>query len=292
MKEKKLDGRRKYYMVLDCETATLPYAASLDNATAKQKVAIAKPLIYDFAWNIVDIRGKVYRRRSFLITEIFSVPAIFDTAYYAWKRPLYLDRLEKGETALKTWADAVKVFEQDAAEVEAVGAFNSMFDFKKAIPFTELYISKLYSPDFFQWEAWQNKIAAGIANGSKRESNRTFEPDMFRFRGKTYRLFDLWGLSCEHLINTPEYKQTCVDNKWTTASGKYFKTSAETVFRFTMGQHDFDEAHMAIDDADIESVIFSMIGKKTKHNFEKGIIYFPFKILGTVENFTGEIWER
>ena len=287
MPEKKLDHRRKYYMVLDCETATLPCAASLTDSTEKQRVAIAKPLIYDFAWNIVDIRGKVYRRRSFLITEIFSVPAIFDTAYYAWKRPLYLERLDKGETTLKTWADAVKIFEADAAEVEAVGAFNSMFDFKKAIPFTELYISKLYSPDFFKWEAKQNAIATEIATGKRRDSEKEFEPDLFRFRGKSYKLFDLWGLSCEHLINNSEYKRVCLDNGWTTASGKYFKTSAETTFRFIMGEHDFDEAHMAIDDADIESVIFSMIGKKTKHNFEIGIIFFPFRILGTVESFNG-----
>lgn len=285
--EKKLDRRRKYYMVLDCETATLPCAAGLDDAQQKQRVAIAKPLIYDFAWNIVDIHGKVYRRRSFLITEIFSVPAIFDTAYYAWKRPLYLERLQNGETTLKNWADAVEIFEADAAEVEAVGAFNSMFDFKKAIPFTELYISKLYSPDFFEWEKFQNKIAADIASGKRRNSESRFEADIFRFHSKAYKLFDLWGLSCEHLINTPEYKQTCIDNGWTTASGKYFKTSAETTFRFIMGEHDFDEAHMAIDDADIESVIFSKIGKKTKHNFEIGIIAFPFKILGTVENFNG-----
>ena len=285
--EKKLDKRRKYYMVLDCETATLPGASKYADATQKQRVAIAKPLIYDFAWNIVDIRGKVYRRRSFLITEIFSVPAIFDTAYYAWKRPLYLERLQNGETTLKSWADAVKIFEADAGEVEAVGAFNSMFDFKKAIPFTSLYISKLYSPDFFKWEARQNEIMEEIATGKRRDSEKEFEPSLFRFNGKSYKLFDLWGLSCEHLINNPEYKQTCLDNGWTTASGKYFKTSAETTFRFVMGDHDFDEAHMAIDDADIESVIFSMIGKKTKHNFEIGIIFFPFRILGTVEDFNG-----
>ena len=285
--EKKLDKRRKYYMVLDCETATLPHAADIDGAAAKQKVAIAKPLVYDFAWNIVDIRGKVYRRRSFLIAEIFSVPAIFDTAYYAWKRPLYLDRLERGETTLKTWTEAAAIFEADAAEVEAVGAFNSMFDFKKAIPFTELYISKLYSPDFFKWEAWQNEIADNIACGKQYNKESNFEADTFRFRGKSYKLFDLWGLSCAHLINNSEYKQVCVDNKWTTASGKYFKTSAETVFRFIMGEHGFDEAHIAIDDADIESVIFANIGKKTKHNFEIGIISFPFRILGTVADFNG-----
>ena len=73
--EKKLDRRRKYYCVLDCETATLPYASEL-SAEAKKSVAIAKPLIYDLGWTICDAKGNVYRRRNYLITEIFSVPAI------------------------------------------------------------------------------------------------------------------------------------------------------------------------------------------------------------------------
>ena len=42
--EIKLDRRRSYYMVLDCETATLPYAANFTDGAQKQKIAIAKPL--------------------------------------------------------------------------------------------------------------------------------------------------------------------------------------------------------------------------------------------------------
>lgn len=287
MNEKKLDRRRKYYMVLDCETATLPCATDLP-AEAKKNVAIAKPLIYDFGWTIVDAKGVVYRKRSFLITEIFSVPAIFNTAYYAWKRPIYLERLANGETTLKSWAEATEIFMQDAAEVEALGAFNSMFDFKKAIPFTELYISKLYSPDFYEWEAEQTTYCKEIATGRKPHNSKTFEPELFRFRNNIYPLFDLWGLSCEHLLNNPEYKQTCIDNGWSSASGKYFPTNAEKTFAFVTGQHDFEEAHTAIDDAEIESYIFSLIAQKTKRNFEMGITYFPFRILGTVANFTGD----
>lgn len=287
MNEKRLDRRRKYYMVLDCETATLPHAADFP-ADVKKNIAIAKPLIYDFGWTITDINGRIYRRRSFLITEIFSVPAIFNTAYYAWKRPIYLERLAKGETTLKTWAEAVEIFEHDAAEVEAVGAYNAMFDFKKAIPFTETYISKLYSPDFYEWERNINSVCDEIATGKRKESSRTFEPDVFRFRNKQYPLFDLWGLSCEHLLNNPEYKQTCIDNEWKSASGNYFSTTAERAFAFVTGEADFEESHTAIDDAEIESFIFSKIAEKTKHNFEIGITYFPFRILGRIENFTGD----
>jgi hypothetical protein len=77
----------------------------------------------------------------------------------------------------------------------------------------------------------------------------------------------------------------CVDNGWQTESGKYFKTSAETAYRFVTGNLDFDEAHTAIDDADIESELFAMIVKKAKNKVDIGIAYFPFRILGTVENF-------
>lgn len=282
--KKKLDRRRTYKMVLDCETATLPCAADYP-PEVKKKIAIAKPLIYDLGWQIIDNNGNVYRRRSFLITEIFSVPAIFNTAYYAAKRPIYLERLERGEISLKTWREATAILEQDLAEVNAIGAYNSMFDFKKAIPFTELYISKCYSPDFNEWLKMQEYVCNSIASGERKESRKQFEPEIFRFRGKEYPLFDLWGLSARHLLNCDEYKKMCLDNNWTTESGKYFKTSAETSFRFLTNNLDFEEAHTAIEDAEIESEIFAMIHKKTKGNFEYGIIYFPFRELGLVENF-------
>ena len=103
--ENKLDRRRKYYFVLDCETATLPYAHEFDGAD-RQKIAIAKPLIYDLGWKIIDSMGRVYRRKSYLITEIFSVPQIFNTAYYASKRPLYIEKLNNGEISLVSWKTA------------------------------------------------------------------------------------------------------------------------------------------------------------------------------------------
>lgn len=280
----KLDRRRKYYMVLDCETATLPYAANFDGS-ARQNIAIAKPLIYDLGWQIIDRKGKVYSKKHFLISEIFSVPSVFNTAYYASKRPLYIEMLNKGEITLTSWKEASAIMVEEMEACEAVGAYNSMFDFKKAIPFTELYIEKLYSNDFYKWEAFQNKIVDEIANKNHLNNNKVFENDVFRFRNKTFPLFDLWGLSCEHLLNNDDYKRMCIDENWTTASGKYFKTSAETAYRFITNNIDFEEAHTALDDAIIESILFAEIVKKTISNLTIGIEYFPFRILGSVENF-------
>ena len=280
----KYDKRRKYYIVLDCETATLPEAIKYDGEERKN-IAIAKPLIYDLGWQVIDAQGRIYARKNYLISEIFSVPAIFDTAYYASKRGIYLEKLAKGEITLTDWKTASAELVEDMDACVAVGAYNSMFDFKKAIPFTDLYISKLYSPDFHDWLNYQNKKLPWLARGHKNENPNGFDETIFRFRGKEYPLFDLWGLSCRHILNCDEYKNMCLDNDWQTASGKYFKTSAETAFRFFSETLDFEEAHTAIDDAEIESILFAEICKRTIKKFEMGIIYFPFRELGTVEDF-------
>lgn len=285
----KIDRRKKYYLILDCETATLPYASNFEE-TQKKNIAIAKPLIYDLGWQVIDRNGNIYKRKSFIISEIFSVPQVFNTAYYAHKRPIYLERLKKGETILTDWNTAITELIEDMQYVESVGAYNSMFDFKKAIPFTELYIQKLYSPDFYKWEQMQNELCKKIAYGNNRQNTKDFERTVFRFRDNVYDLFDVWGLSCEHIMNTKEYKQMCINNGWQTASKKYFKTSAETCFRYFSKELEFEESHTAIDDTIIESEIFVEILKRTKFKFEIGIIYFPFRILGTVEEF--ELFEE
>lgn len=283
----KFDRRRNYYLILDCETATLPYAANYDGETRKS-IAIAKPLIYDLGWTVIDRYGKIYKRVNYLITEIFSVPSVFNTAYYAYKRPIYLDRLRKGEIELKTWNDAISELVADMEVAKSVGAYNSMFDFKKAIPFTELYIQKLYSPDFYEWEEMQNDSCERIAQSKKRSHSHDFDPLHFLFRNVEYDLFDVWGMACNYLINIDEYKRMCYENDWKTAGNKYFKTSAETTFRYLDRNLDFEESHTAIDDAEIESTIFAEVFKKTKGKFEMGITYFPFRILGTVQRFKDE----
>lgn len=281
-RKNELDRRRKYYLILDCETATLPFAQQYTEER-KKAISIAKPLIYDLGWSIVDKAGNVYKKKSFLISEIFSAPAVFNTAYYAEKRLRYLEKLQGGAIDLVTWAQATAELEHDMALVEGVGAYNAMFDFKKAIPFTELYINQLYGPSFSDWEKFQNGICADIAEGRRKPSEKEFEPNLFRFRGKQYKLFDLWGLACQHLLNNDKYRTACKENGWISSSGKYYSTTAENAFRFCASDCEFIESHTALEDALIESYLFSKITKITKGKFDYGIIYFPFRLVGKIE---------
>ena len=281
----KLDRRREYFLILDCETACLPHVADL--APEQRKiVGISKPLIYDIGWTIIDRQGRTYDRKNFLISEIFSVPAIFDTAYYADKRPLYLEKLQAGEIILTDWRTATKELEDALNAVKAVGAYNAAFDFKKAIPFTELYINKLYSPDFHDWLDYQNYLIDRAANGSRSQRTTSRKPadenEIFRFRGGVYPLFDIWALACEHIMDSDENRDFSCEEGLLTDSGKYYKTSAEVAYRFISRNRDFEEAHTALDDAEIESEILASIIRKDKKKLKMGIVAFPFRIVGTV----------
>ena len=283
MNSKPLDKRRKYYFVLDCETATMPHAHDYDGEIRKS-IAIAKPLIYDLGWKLIDSKGNVYRRKSYLITEIFSVPSIFNTAYYASKRPFYLDKLRKNEITLTSWQTATEEMVKDMAGAVAVGAYNSMFDYKKAIAFTEDYITHLYSENYQEWETIQNRRIDYIATHPTEKSTKDFDPDHFTFRGVSYDLFDIWGLSCENLLNNDAYRKFCVDNQLITNSGKYFSTTAESTYKYLTQNEKFIESHTAIEDTDIECEILAHIFRKVKpKNMTMGIIYFPFRILGRAD---------
>ena len=274
------------YMVFDCETATLPFANEIagGDQEKKKRIAIARPLIYDMGWTITNRKGEIIEQKQYLIAETFSVPSVFNTAYYSEKRPLYLTMLANEETCVKPWNEVMEIFVADLQKVDAVGAYNSMFDFKKAIPFTELYISKLYDPSYYEWEKVQKTICRKIANEPyHKEEEKEFDTDNFSFRGETYPLFDLWGLATTHLLNNVTYKKKCLENDMLTASGTYFKTSAEASFRYLADRYDFDEAHTALDDAIIETFILSQIAKRAAITI--GITFFPFRELGTTDQF-------
>ena len=274
------------YMVLDCETATLPFANEIaeNDPEKKKKIAIARPLIYDIGWTITNRKGEILDSKQFLIAETFSVPSVFNTAYYAEKRPLYLEKLNRRETEIKPWNDVAEILLADLRNVDSVGAYNSMFDFKKAIPFTDLYIKKLYSPDYFNWEMLQKKLCYKIANERyQKNEEKEFDGENFRFRDEEFPLFDLWGLAARHLLNNATYKKNCLKHEMLTASGTFFKTSAEASYRYLQDKYDFDEAHTALDDAIIETYILSQIAKR--HAITLGIIFFPFRELGTTDEF-------
>lgn len=278
--------KKLLFLVLDCETATLGMANEIaKNAEQKKKIAISKPIIYDIAWQVIDRMGNVYDKKQFLVAETFSVPSVFDTAYYKDKRPLYLEMIRRKENSVVPWDAIAEELKADVEKVDFVGAFNSMFDFIKAIPFTELYIKKLYSEDFYEWEKTQRRMCVKIATERyKREEGKPAkDTEVFHFRGIEKPLFDIWGMCCESLLNRDAYRKLCLELGMISASGDFFKTSAEASFRYLAEKYDFMEAHTALADVEIESYILSKI--LAKKAVTQGIQFFPFRMLGNTSDF-------
>lgn len=277
-------SKKKYYLTLDTETATLPFANDIcKTAKEKQKIAIAKPLVYDIGWVITDRKGNEIKKENFLIQETFFVPNVFNTAYYKDKRPIYMNLLKENKIKVACWNDVVDILLADLRTCDLTTAFNACFDFKKAIPFTEKYIKHLYDSDYTFWEEEQKKKCEKILKGEDNSNNPDYLEPWFELRGERFYIADLWGIACTRLINIDKYRDYCLKNKLYTTSAMYFKTSAETSFQYLMKQHDFLEDHIALSDAEIEAQILTKALKKGK--VEPEIVAFPFKELGLTYDY-------
>ena len=274
----------KNYVVLDSETCTLPFVNewALDSES-KKKIAIAKPLVYDIGWTIANRTHGIVEKRNFLVAETFSVPAVFNTAYYKEKRPLYLDMMKRGEIEVLPWDEIMKILLADLQDASYICAYNALFDFKKAIVFTELYIRNLYSPHYYEWENLQRESCRRILNEKKKQNERDFDPEHFIFRGEKYPMIDIWGVACKYLLNSANYKKMCLESGKMSNTGLYFSTNAEVAMQYLSEKYDFIEDHTALSDAEIETEILFYCLKRGK--IVIGIEYFPYKMLGETIDF-------
>lgn len=274
-------GKKKLYLTLDTETATLPFVKEIATGEKdRQKLAISKPLVYDIGWVISDRQGTILDKKNFLVQETFFVPQVFNTAYYKEKRPLYMNLYKEGRIKADTWDNIIEKLLADLRKCSVATAYNATFDFKKAIPFTERYIKALYSDDYEKWESRQKQSCKTILNSKSDNStkNKEFLSPVFTLRNEDFDIADLWLVACEKLINTDRYKDYCLQNKFLTNSGTYFKTSAESTFSYLTNDIDFIEEHTALSDALIEVNILNKILKKGKLDCSLGA--FPFRQLG------------
>lgn len=279
---------KNLYLIVDTETATLPYIKNLDiDAKTRTKISIAKPLIYDIGWTICDRLGNIIKKENFLVQETFFVPQIFNTAYYKEKRSVYMQMLKENKIKADLWENIVKIFLEDLKIVKYAIAYNGCFDMKKAIPFTDAYITALYSDNYNEWEKAQIKAIDRLAKGEKGGKNEEYLEPSFKLRENEFPMIDLWGLACERLINANKYKDFCLENNLLTASGVYFKTSAETAYKYLMEKYDFVESHTALDDAEIETQILAKALKKGKLE-EPQVKPFPFRELGDTVDYVCE----
>lgn len=199
---------RNYYIVLDTETAN-----GLDD-----------PLTYDIGFAVIDRRGKVYEKHSYIIKDIFIHESdLMKSAYYANKLEIYIADLDAGSRELKTFFQVRKIIHDLIRKynIKAVMAHNARFDLK-ALNTTIRYLTKSKYRYFFPYGTliWDTLAMARTTIGKQ----------------KTFIKF-------------------CEKNNYLTKNGKP-QLKAEILYRYLNLDTSFKEAHTGLEDVLIEKEIF------------------------------------
>jgi len=182
--------------------------------------------VYDLGYIITNRRGDEFCRRRFLVREVITNPDIMRDAYYNRKiYTCYIPMLDSAsEPMVMNWEDIGLTIRRDIARynVNILSAYNLPFDLAAMRETSQLV-------------GLQTSILA-------------FKPT----------LLCLWLFACQHLFTRPTYKTMARREGWLSDAGNY-RTTAEHAYRYLTCQYDYEEPHTALEDAEIEKVIFTRL---------------------------------
>lgn len=198
------------------------YYIVFDTETAN---GLDDPIVYDLGGAVVDKKGKVYETFSLIINEVFyGMEDLMKSAYYAKKIPMYKEQIENKERKVVSLFEARKIFHALCKKynVKACIAHNARFDYR-ATAKTQRYLTKSRYRFFLPY---------GI------------------------ELWDTMRMAEDTICKQVHYKEWCYLNGYLTKNGRVRKT-AEILYRYISGEHDFKESHTGLEDVMIEKEIFA-----------------------------------
>ena len=201
-----------------------------------ETVSLNKPFCYNVGYVIYDVANdRKLARRDFVVEQVWHNPRLFETAYYANKRPLYVKRRRGRATQRLKWGAIRNRMLKDieAYHVVAAYAFNSDFDVK------------VFDFNCNKWFHTRNPF-------------------------DTLPVYDIRKYACAYLAND-YYFEFCEQRRYTykdkffTAKNNY-KTTAESFYcAYGYDGPSFNEEHTAASDSDIELEILKLCLHKGAH---------------------------
>ena len=224
MNTKKIDRRIKYRIVIDTETC--PIDKTLTD------VEPTNMWTYDCGWAVVDKRGKVYRKRSFVNADIFcNEKELMNSAYYANKIPKYWEEIKSGKRTLTTFYNIRKTLLEDIEEfgVTEIYAHNMRFDYG-TLTTTQRWLTK--------------------------SKYRRFFP-------KDVIICDTLKMARDVILKMPTYRKFCEKHGLLTKNGR-LSAKAEDLYRFIIKDPTFVESHTGLEDVMIEKEIMAYCFRQHK----------------------------
>ena len=224
METVKIDKRISYKIVLDTETC--PVDKTIESVESWNMWT------YDCGWAVVDKRGKVYKTRSFINSDIFiHEKELMKSSYYAKKIPQYWEDIKAGKRIVASFYEIRKTLMEDIAEygVKEIFAHNMRFDL-----------------------------------GTLNTTQRWLTKSKYRyFFPKEVVICDTMKMARDVILKMPSYRRFCEEHGFLTSTGR-LSTSAENLYRFIKRKPDFIESHTALEDVMIEKDILAYCYKQKK----------------------------
>ena len=209
------DKRKKYYLTIDTETAN-----SFDD-----------PMMYDIGGAIHDRKGNVEETFSFIIYDVFCADReLFNTAYYAEKRPMYEMQIATGQRKIVNIYTARDYIRKlcEKYNVKAIIAHNAPFDYRSTTR-TMRYVTKSRCRYFLPY---------GIP------------------------LWDTLKMAQDTICKQKAYIKWCEENDFMVKGRP--RATAEILYKYISGNEDFVEDHTGLEDVLIEKEIFAQCVRQHK----------------------------
>lgn len=181
-----------------------------------ETISTNKPFCYNVGYVIFNpASGETLKTVDFIIEQIWHNPALFETAYYAGKRPIYVSAMRGRKAVMKKWGYAMRALMADIKNYNVIAAyaFNSPFD------------DRVFS---FNCD-WYKTV-------------NPFD---------NIPIYDVRAYAHNFICNKVKYFNWAESQNQFTEAGNY-STTAESIFRYITGNNDFIEDHTALSDSLVE----------------------------------------
>lgn len=191
-----------------------------------ETTSLEKPFSYNIGYVIANIETRqVLIKRDFVAEQVWHNLALFQSAYYVDKRPLYISRMKAKQVKMLKFGYITQQMIKDIEDFEITQAYayNSPFD-EKVFD---------YNCEWFKCINPFDNVA----------------------------IYDIRAYVHKFVAFTKDFQEFCEKMQAFTESGNY-STTAETLFRYFSGNVDFNEEHTALADSEIEKdILFACIDK-------------------------------
>ena len=222
-----IDKRHVYGIMLDTETA---------NTIVEEngKLDMNHVLPYDFGFAVIDTKGNIYEKHSYVNKDIFLDEfTLMKSAYYANKIPMYIEDLANGTRKLKTTFEIRQIILDIIQKYDCgfVACHNARFDYR---------------------------ACNNIQRWTTKSKYRYFFP-------YDIEIWDTLKMSRDVLLKMPTYVDFCFRNGFVTKhKTPQPQLTAEVIYRYITKDTEFVESHTGLEDVEIETEIFKYLMRQHK----------------------------